>query len=116
MFYCKDAFEGLEVMDTLINAEKRAPFLERTRDEAYHELDKPVPVKRTRHYDRASSVTPAPDIPTPPFWGAKVIREMPLEIVLQYLDKQELFRLSWGARQHARRRVDEARSRVRGAA
>ncbi len=97
VFYCKDAFEGLEVMDTLINLEKRAPLIERTRDEAYHELDKPVPVKRTRHYDRLSSVAPAPDIPTPPFWGAKVIREMPLEIVLQYLEKKELFRLSWGA-------------------
>ncbi len=98
VFYCKDAFEGLEVMDTLINAEKRLPFLDKTRDEAYHELEKPVPVKRTRHYDRASSVQPAPDIPTPPFWGAKVIREMPLEIVLQYLEKNELYRLSWGAK------------------
>ncbi len=97
VFYCKDAFEGLEVIDTLINQEKRVSFVEQNRDEAYKELEKPVPVKRVRHYDRASSVAPAPDIPTPPFWGAKVVREMPLEIVLQYLPKKELYRLSWGA-------------------
>ncbi len=97
VFYCKDAFEGLDVMETLINLDKRAPFIDRIRDEAYHELDKPVPVKRTRRYDRVSDVLPAPDIPTPPFWGVKTIREMPLEIVLQHLAKKELFRLSWGA-------------------
>ena len=60
-------------------------------------MNKPVPVKRVRHYDRVSDVQPAPDIPTPPFWGAKTIREMPLEIVLKYLEKKELYRLSWGA-------------------
>ncbi len=97
VFYCKDAFEGLEVMETLINTDKRPVFLDRIKDEAYTELNKPVPVKRTRHYDRVSQVQPAPDIPTPPFWGVRTIREMPLEVVLKYLHKPELYRLSWGA-------------------
>ena len=43
-------------------------------------------------------MTDAPDIPTPPFWGGRVVQSMPLEIVLQYLHKPELFRLSWGAK------------------
>ncbi len=97
VFYCKDAFEGLSVMETLINPAQHATFVEQNRDEAYRELDKPVPVKRARHYDRVSEVPPAPDIPTPPFWGAKTIREMPLELVLKHLAKKELYRLSWGA-------------------
>ncbi len=97
VFYCKDAFEGLEVMETLINPAKHAAFVEQTRDEAYQEMNKPVPVKRERHYGHTSTVQPAPDIPTPPFWGVKTIREMPLELVLKYLEKRELFRLSWGA-------------------
>src|SRR5215211_3942086 len=33
VFYCKDAFEGLEVMETLINTTKRAPFLDQIKDE-----------------------------------------------------------------------------------
>ena len=97
VFYCKDAFEGLDVMETLTNSEKHAPFVERIKEEAYIEQNKPVPVRRVRHYDRVSSIQPSPDIPTPPFWGVKTIREMPLEVVLKYLHKPELYRLSWGA-------------------
>jgi 5-methyltetrahydrofolate--homocysteine methyltransferase len=41
---------------------------------------------------------PAAEIPVPPGWGPRVVREMPLELVFQHLDKNELFRLSWGAR------------------
>ncbi|HVU10959.1 MAG TPA: methionine synthase [Phototrophicaceae bacterium] len=97
VFYCKDAFEGLEVMETLVNTNKRSPFLDRIKDEAYTELNKPVPVKRERHYGHTSEVAPAPDIPTPPFWGVKTINAIELELVLPYLEKKELYRLSWGA-------------------
>ncbi len=97
VFYCKDAFEGLDIMDTLIDPAKRADLIERVQAEAYAELDKPVPVRRARTLNGASTVKPAPNIPTPPFWGARTIRSMPLEIVLRYLHKPELFRLSWGA-------------------
>ncbi|MEO8393836.1 MAG: vitamin B12 dependent-methionine synthase activation domain-containing protein, partial [Chloroflexota bacterium] len=97
VFYCKDAFEGLEVMETLINTTKRNPFLQQTKDEAYTEMNKPVPVKRARHYDRVSDVKPSPDIPTPPFWGVKTVNAIELELVLPYLEKKELYRLSWGA-------------------
>ncbi|MBN8639800.1 MAG: B12-binding domain-containing protein, partial [Anaerolineae bacterium] len=95
VFYCKDAFEGLETMEQLMS--NRTVLIERTQADAYKELDRPVPVKRQRSYERIVTVKPSPDIPTPPFWGIKTIRSLPLEIVLQYLHKPELFRLSWGA-------------------
>jgi 5-methyltetrahydrofolate--homocysteine methyltransferase len=97
VFYCKDAFEGLSVMDTLIDPNERAHFLQQTFDEAYSELGKPKPVRRQRAAAPVRTVKPAPDLPTPPFWGAKVVDYMPLEIVLKYLHKPELYRLSWGA-------------------
>ncbi|MBK8025388.1 MAG: methionine synthase [Chloroflexi bacterium] len=97
VFYCKDAFEGLEVMDRLSSANGREAFVEQNKAEAYAEMDKPAPIRRSRTLNGQSTVEPAPNIPKPPFWGARTIREMPLEIVLQYLDKNELFRLSWGA-------------------
>ncbi|HRL14375.1 MAG TPA: vitamin B12 dependent-methionine synthase activation domain-containing protein, partial [Aggregatilineales bacterium] len=46
----------------------------------------------------ARTVAHAPDIPAPPFWGSRLIASMPLEIVLRYLHKPELYRLSWGAK------------------
>jgi 5-methyltetrahydrofolate--homocysteine methyltransferase len=97
VFYCKDAFEGLSVMDKLTDPAQHEAFVQQIKDEAYVEMDKPIPVRRERHYGQSSTVAPAPDIPAPPFWGIKTIRQMPLEIVFQYLHKPELYRLSWGA-------------------
>jgi len=45
-----------------------------------------------------SNVPVVKDIPAPPFWGSRVIREMPLEIIFQHLDVDELYRLQWGAK------------------
>ncbi|MFO7322877.1 MAG: methionine synthase [Chloroflexota bacterium] len=96
VFYCKDAFEGLSVMDKLIDPQAREALLAQIVEEAYAELGKPKPVTRKRERGQ-SSIPPAPHIPKPPFWGARTISYMPLEIVLKYLHKPELFRLSWGA-------------------
>jgi 5-methyltetrahydrofolate--homocysteine methyltransferase len=96
VFYCKDAFEGLATVDQLIVPEAREALLEQVKAEAYAEMGKPVPVRRARSTG-GKTVAPAPSLPTPPFWGTKVIESMPLEIVLKYLHKPELYRLSWGA-------------------
>ena len=98
VFYCNDAFEGLDVMDRLSDPQQRDTFLQTAIDEARTEMAKPVPVRRSVSTTSQKTVLPAPDIPTPPFWGARTIDYMPLEIVLQYLHKPELFRLSWGAK------------------
>ncbi|MBE2270040.1 MAG: methionine synthase [Anaerolinea sp.] len=97
VFYCKDAFEGLEVMDKLTTPTGRAEAIRQLQADAYAEMDKPAPVRRIRDAERTITVTPAPDLPKPPFWGVKTIKAMPLEIVLQHLHKPELYRLSWGA-------------------
>ncbi|MBZ0304176.1 MAG: dihydropteroate synthase, partial [Anaerolineae bacterium] len=100
VFYCKDAFEGLSVMDTLINPVAREEFLSQVIDEAYEELGKPARGRKQASGDQASlkTVQPAPSLTTPPFWGPKLIETMPLEIVLRHIHKPELFRLSWGAK------------------
>lgn len=97
VFYCKDAFEGLDVVDQLVDPAKRADLMTRTQAEADAEIGKPAR-KIATGSARRSSVEPAAGIPTPPFWGPRTIREMPLEIVFQHLHKPELFRLSWGAK------------------
>jgi 5-methyltetrahydrofolate--homocysteine methyltransferase len=99
VFYCKDAFEGLEVMDQLVAPARREALLERIVSEAYQEIGRErPPVRDRRTPDRRSAVGPAPDIPTPPFWGARTVQSIPLEAVFPYIHKPELFRLSWGAR------------------
>ena len=97
VFYCKDAFEGLAVVEKLLDEHRRADFVDQVFDEAYAEMHRKPRRQRTRRQAR-KTVRDAPVIPTPPFWGSRVIRQMPLEIVLQHLHKPELFRLSWGAK------------------
>ena len=97
VFYCNDAFEGLAVMDKLVSDE-RDGFLSGIISEGYAEQNKPIPVKRSRGDTAVKTVKPLSALPTPPFWGARKVGYMPLEIVLQYLHKPELFRLSWGAK------------------
>lgn len=98
VFYCKDAFEGLDVMDKLVD-DRHDAFLQQSIDDAYTEMNKP---KRQKRVNRTKTVQKtvkvAPTLPTPPFWGAKHVTDIPLDVVLQHLHKPELFRLSWGAK------------------
>ncbi len=98
VFYCKDAFEGLQVLDQLMDPAARERLLARLRREIDAEMQREVRQAQAAVCEDCGSVPPAPNIPTPPWWGAKVVRAIPLEAVFPLVDKRELFRLSWGAK------------------
>ncbi len=85
-------------MDQLIDPLKREQFLGRIVSEGYEEIGKAEKANKANKTAHRSSIQPAPDVPTPPFWGVKTIDRMSTEIVLTHLHKMELFRLSWGAK------------------
>jgi 5-methyltetrahydrofolate--homocysteine methyltransferase len=98
VFYCKDAFEGLDTMDKLIDTAQHNALVEQIVQEGYGEIGKaqPEPVApKQRHY---SGISPAPEVPKPPFYGTRTISSMPLEMVFQHVHRNELYRLSWGAK------------------
>ncbi len=98
VFYCKDAFEGLETMDQLIIPEKRQELLIQVRKDAELEMGRASQVPEYRKTAQArSKVVPEP-IAHPLKWGQRIVKEMPLEIVLKHLNLNELYRLSWGAK------------------
>lgn len=101
VFYCKDAFEGLEVMDQLTDPEKRPALLEQIHREAAladGRLGTTAPEGRSvlRPDLPRSIVRPLETPPTPPFWGHRVLRQVPLSEVWPLLDLNTLFRLHWG--------------------
>jgi 5-methyltetrahydrofolate--homocysteine methyltransferase len=98
VFYCKDAFEGLETMDDLINPQAREELLDRIHREADVEVGRvaQMPAYRRTSAPR-SNVVPTP-ITRGVNWGQHLVKEMPLEIILKYLSRNELYRLSWGAK------------------
>ena len=98
VFYCKDAFEGLSTMDALGDEKKRADILARIDKEARFELGLSLASDKPAISPSVKTVRPAPSIPMPPSWGVRVVKDMPLEIIFEHLSINELFRLSWGAK------------------
>jgi 5-methyltetrahydrofolate--homocysteine methyltransferase len=98
VFYCKDAFEGLETMDALIDEQKRPVLLNKTRQESEMELGRSNVRTSERSNVQRSNIQPLPLSLPPSKFGMRVVRNMPLEIVLTHLNLNELYRLSWGAK------------------
>jgi 5-methyltetrahydrofolate--homocysteine methyltransferase len=100
VFYCKDAFQGLDTMDALIDGDAREALVEKIRTEAKALREKPVvkddgpPV--TDDSVRSETRTDNP-IPAPPYWGVREI-EIDLQDVYPHLDRHVLFKLHWGGR------------------
>jgi 5-methyltetrahydrofolate--homocysteine methyltransferase len=100
VFYCKDAFEGLSVMDQLIDDDAHAALLTKLRDGATAFRAKgEEPEENLNFADDSvrSAVRTDVPIPTPPFWGVK---EIPVDLreVYPHLDTHVLFKLHWGGK------------------
>src|SRR5690242_18519523 len=106
VFYCKDAFEGLETMDVLQNDDRsrREAFVAKLLNDARNDIflrttvGKDVPVGDQG--GARSNVAQDHPVPKAPFFGVRTLREqdIPLDEVFALLDLDELYRLQWGAR------------------
>ena len=85
-------------MDALTDAVEREALLADVRAKADFEMGRAAKSQSQEQDLRRSATGPAPAIPAPPYWGARVVHAMPLELVFKHLSKNELFRLSWGAK------------------
>ena len=98
VFYCKDAFEGLDTIDQLMNSERRPDLLARIQREAGQERSREAGGRDKTSRRRPTNIQPAGFIPEVSQWGPRVVQSMPLEFVFQDLSINELYRLSWGAK------------------
>lgn len=107
VFYCKDAFEGLETMDTLSDPGRRAGFVANTIAEAAGVLSRrqtgrvalDALGKASMGSGKVrSGVRADVPVPTPPFWGARATSRIRLDDVVACLDRNALYRLQWGAK------------------
>jgi 5-methyltetrahydrofolate--homocysteine methyltransferase len=100
VFYCKDAFEGLAVMDQLIDADARDALVTKLHAGASEFRARgEQPEEEMNFADdsvRSAARTDVP-IPTPPFWGVQEI-DVDLDEVYRHLDTHVLFKLHWGGR------------------
>jgi 5-methyltetrahydrofolate--homocysteine methyltransferase len=100
VFYCKDAFQGLDTMDAIVDESAQRALVERIQAEARQLREKPTQVDDAPPTNddsvRSSASTDAP-IPHPPFWGARDVA-VELDRVFPFLDRHVLFKLHWGGR------------------
>jgi 5-methyltetrahydrofolate--homocysteine methyltransferase len=101
VFYARDAFDGLSLVDALVDPKRREALRAETLQKALALKDAPIeeaaaaPARTSR-----SGVRPAPRVPAPPFWGVRTVPsgEVPVTALWPLIDRTELFKLQWGAR------------------
>src|SRR5690242_15955014 len=99
VFYCKDAFEGLNVVDQLVDGDARERLVEKIRVEAKklrEEGEEPEELPTDDDTVRSGARVDVP-VPEPPIWG---VREIPVDLdeVFAHLDLHVLFKLHWGVK------------------
>jgi 5-methyltetrahydrofolate--homocysteine methyltransferase len=78
---------------------QRPALLERLQADAAREAGRELHTKSEAGPAPRSAIVPQPiALPDGLAWGPRLVQSMPLEMVLQNLNKNELFRLSWGAK------------------
>lgn len=93
VLYCADAFDGLKMMSFI--KEKKLDEFVAARDAS---KKAPAPAVKRQSMVKHDDLKYEHNIPTPPFWGSKVVRDIDLDTVYSYLTESVLFRGRWGYR------------------
>ena len=120
LFYCKDAFAGLSMMDAIVGDGGVAAFDVQQKEGARREN-----LRATKAYvapdvatlPARSSVKADNPVPLPPFWGRRQVTGIPVEQVFAYVNPNALFMGQWGLQTEGagRRGLREAAGRAAAA-
>ncbi|MFF2193891.1 methionine synthase [Streptomyces sp. NPDC058157] len=100
--YARDAFEGLRLMDALIAVKRGVPgaTLPELKQRRVAKRDTPaLQVEEPEQPGGRSDVAVDNPVPTPPFWGTRVVKGIPLKDYASWLDEGALFKGQWGLKQ-----------------
>ncbi|MEV7563490.1 vitamin B12 dependent-methionine synthase activation domain-containing protein, partial [Streptomyces sp. NPDC089795] len=121
--YARDAFEGLRLMDALMGVKRGVPGAElpplkqrrvpRRADASGAGAAGSLLVEEREEPGGRSDVAVDNPIPTPPFWGTRVVKGIPLKDYASWLDETALFKGQWGLKD-ADTIETEGRPRLRG--
>ncbi|AYG83894.1 Methionine synthase [Streptomyces hundungensis] len=100
--YARDAFEGLRLMDALIGVKRGVPGAVLPELKQRRVPQRPVTsaadVEEPEGSVRSDVATDNP-VPTPPFWGTRVVKGIPLKEYASWLDEGALFKGQWGLKE-----------------
>src|SRR4051794_4484343 len=96
--YARDAFEGLRLMDAFMAVKRGVPGAELPELRGGRVRQKTVVEERPAEMPARSDVATDNQIPTPPFWGDRVVKGIPLADYASMLDERATFLGQWGLR------------------
>ncbi|WP_193369156.1 methionine synthase [Pelagibius marinus] len=111
--YARDAFDGLSLMDKVVNGDFGALVSERQEKRQARPSNnnrtlgtpnradqRPVDLEETRL--RRDELAAGVAIPEPPFWGPRVLARVPLDALVPFLNERMLYQFQWGFRKQGR--------------
>ncbi|MFJ6182918.1 methionine synthase [Streptomyces sp. NPDC092295] len=99
--YARDAFEGLRLMDALIAVKRGVPgaVLPELKQRRVKARPQTQIEERPEEGAARSDVAVDNPIPTPPFWGTRVVKGIQLKEYASWLDEGALFKGQWGLKE-----------------
>jgi 5-methyltetrahydrofolate--homocysteine methyltransferase len=138
LYYAKDAFEGLEVMERVVSGEAK-PAVREYRDDAEVANaerkapkravacavgavasavssaapalsgERPAPLEDGEEFDHEALREAPFSYPSAPFLGARLVESVPLQSVFPYINEITLFQFQWGYRRKGKPQKDYAK-------
>jgi 5-methyltetrahydrofolate--homocysteine methyltransferase len=96
--YARDAFEGLRLMDAFMAVKRGVPGAELPALRGGRVRARTVVEDRPAELPARSDVASDNPVPTPPFWGDRVVKGIPLTDYAAMLDERATFLGQWGLR------------------
>ena len=95
--YARDAFEGLRLMDAVMAVKRGVPgaVLPELRARRVKSVARPT-LTAPEDMPSRSDVAIDVQVPTPPFWGDRLVKGVALAEYVPYLDERALFLGQWG--------------------
>ena len=100
VYYARDAFEGLDIVEQLLDPKRREQLKTEVLQKAMKQRDAPEAPVLVAAAGVRSPIVPVARPPTPPFWGTRVVpsSDLRLQDIWPHLDLIELYKLQWGVR------------------
>jgi 5-methyltetrahydrofolate--homocysteine methyltransferase len=111
LLYCKDAFEGLHVMDAISGGQTQT-IVQTQRERS--EKRKRLRAESQQKYGNvikgaAADAQPVPrdnPVPLPPFWGSRIVTDIPVSQLFPYINLDALFGGQWGFKKRGASRAE----------
>jgi 5-methyltetrahydrofolate--homocysteine methyltransferase len=97
LLYCKDAFDGLKVMDFISQGAIQKLYAEQgERAKKRKQLRESAVKPQSAEASNVKPVAKDNPVPTPPFWGRRVVKDIDLKHVFPFVNPAALFQGQWG--------------------